>query len=146
MSGLGNINDFIEENNHGGLIEENADFYSTTEMPIEENVIVKKVKQPKVWDWKKSIGRALMSGYHTDYILNKYGLLINQSPNKEKILKYLRVNDGLLGYLFVDTSVSHFTVISFSIQADCTPLLPPSTDRHLNPHSLTTLNDFWQER
>ena len=105
MSGLGNINDFIEENNHGGLIEENADFYSTTEMPIEENVIVKKVKQPKVWDWKKSIGRALMSGYHTDYILNKYGLLINQSPNKEKILKYLRVNDGLLGYLFVDTSL-----------------------------------------
>ena len=105
MNGLGNINDFIEENNHGGLIEEDASFYNTTEMPIEENIVVEKVEKPKVWDWKKSVGRALMSGYHTDYILNKYGLLINQSPNKEKILKYLRVNDGLLGYLFVDTSL-----------------------------------------
>lgn len=105
MNGLGNINDFIEENNHGGLIEQDADFYSTNEMPIEENRVVKKVEKVLVWDWKKSIGRALMSGYHTPYIMEKFGLLINQSPQKEKILKYLRVNDGLLGYLFVDTSL-----------------------------------------
>ena len=105
MNNLGNIHDFIEENNYGGLISVDNDFFQTTEMPIEEDVKVEKKPQIRTWNWKKAIGRALMSGYHTDYILDKYAFLISNSPNKEKILKYIQTNDGLLGYIFIDSSL-----------------------------------------
>lgn len=98
------IGQFIDENNHGQFIELNDTVFNHPEMDVDETVVVKK-EQPKfVWNWKKDIAQLLMSGYHSDFVMHKFGQVIADHPQKDKILKYIAVNDGLLGYLFIDTS------------------------------------------
>jgi len=98
------IGQFIDENNNGQFIKLDETVFNHPEMEIEETAPVTEVKPKFVWNWKKDIAQLLMSGYHTDFVMNKFGQVIADHPQKDKILKYLSVNDGLLGYLFVDTS------------------------------------------
>lgn len=97
------IGKFLDENNHGGIIEEN-DFFNHPEMDIVENVIEEKQPERKVWKWKETIARELMSGKHAKEIYHKYGKLITDSKFFDKIVKYIDKFDGLLGTIIVDAS------------------------------------------
>lgn len=98
------IGNFLDENNHGGIIDEN-DFFNHPEMIITENLIEEKKPVKKVWKWKKSIAKDLMSGKHAQDIYKKYGKLITDSKSFDKIVKYIDTFDGLLGTLIIDASV-----------------------------------------
>lgn len=98
------IGNFLDENNHGGIIEEN-DFFNHPEMDIEENMIEEKIPERKVWKWKETIARELMSGKHAQEIYQKYGKLITDSKFFDKIVKYIDKFDGLLGTIIIDASV-----------------------------------------
>ena len=97
------IGKFLDENNHGGIIEEN-DFFNHPEMEIVENVIEEKKPVKQTWSWKKSIARELMSGKHAQEIYKKYGKLITDSKYFDKIVKYIDTFDGIMGTLVVDVS------------------------------------------
>lgn len=99
------IGKFLDENNHGGIIEE-SDFFTHPEMEIVENTVVEKKEPEKVtWKWRKEIAKDLMSGKHAQEIYKKWGKLITDSKYFDKIVKYIDVMDGLLGTVVVDVSV-----------------------------------------
>jgi hypothetical protein len=97
------IGKFLDENNHGGIIEEN-DFFNHPEMKITENVIEEKKPEIHTWKWRKEISKDLMKGKHAQYIYKKYGKLITDSKNFDKIVKFIDTFDGLIGTILMDCS------------------------------------------
>ena len=100
--GLGNINDYINENWHGGQIK--GDFFNHPEMDIEQTPAVQRKVKKSIWDWKHTITRELMSGKHKHEILAKYKTIIDKFNIYNIVKGFLDNNDGVLGYFIVDVS------------------------------------------
>ena len=98
------IGNFLDENNHGGIIQEN-DVFTHPEMVIEENIIEDKKPIKKTWNWKKAIAKELMLGKHKADIINKFGKIIENAKNRDKILNYIDKYDGVIGFIVIDSSV-----------------------------------------
>lgn len=100
--GLGNLENYIDENWHGGQIE--GDFYTHPEMDIEENGKVEKKPNTLVWNWKHVLTRELMRGRHKPEILSKYKIVIDRFGIHDRVVAFLDKYDGFIGWFIVDVS------------------------------------------
>ena len=85
-----------------------ADFFSGGfDIPCEEQVSSSETEKPinPIKDWKFTINRAFMRGLTADDILNAIGDEIKILENAEEILNYIKKYEGLIGTVFVDSSV-----------------------------------------
>ena len=85
-----------------------ADFFSGGfDIPCEEQVSSSETEKPinPIKDWKFTINRAFMRGLTADDILNAIGDEIKIQENAEEILNYIKKYEGLIGTVFVDSSV-----------------------------------------
>ena len=99
--GLGNIEEYLNENWHGGQIE--GDYFTHPEMTIEENGRPEK-RKGQLWNWEYSVSRDLMRGRHKSEILAKYKDVMDRFGIRKDVCDFLDRNDCVLGWFIVDVS------------------------------------------
>lgn len=104
MGSIGNIDDYIDENWHGGNLQ--GDFFSHPQMTIEQDDFVEENQQKKnvVWNWEHSLIRELMRGKTREQILYKYQDVIKRFDLQIEFEEFLEDYYGVFGYLVVDVS------------------------------------------
>ena len=100
-SAIGDIGGYIDENWHGGQIDD--DMFSHPSFDIAEEKQEKK-EQKVAWNWRHAMTRELMRGNHKNEILFKYKDAISKFGVQDEVSEFLNENDGIIGWFVVDVS------------------------------------------